>query len=230
MRVTVAPKRLLAGATLLATCFTLVGCPAPTIDRTGLDESIPPLKVKPTPPIATAPVGFPVGPSNYLIHLIPLHARPDPFALLPNEQLYEGQQMAAFFATSYGGWPLFYPGPNPPPPTPEIEPQPHRRLAGILIGDSVTALIDMGDGSLREIHPGEAIPGTEWSVVSIDEEKAVLRRTVPGKLPGEVVVRLESAEYTPPAQPTEAPNPGGNPGRGAGPPAKFGRGGGFGGR
>ena len=221
-------RRFLMSIALAATCVVLSGCPQANIDRGDLDQPNPIAKVRHTPPILTAPVGFPVGPSNYVTTLIPLHARPDPFDLLPNEKLYEGQQMAAYFATTYGGWPLFYPGPLPPPPTPQVEPQPHRRLAGILIGDSVTALIDMGDGTLREIHPGEEIAGTEWTVASIDEEKAVLRRTVPGKLPAEVIVRLESGPSEggggAPA-PVQGAPPAQNRGRGGGGlPSKFGGG------
>jgi bifunctional DNA-binding transcriptional regulator/antitoxin component of YhaV-PrlF toxin-antitoxin module len=70
-----------------------------------------------------------------------------------------------------------------------IEPQPFRRLAGIMVGDSVLAIIDMGDGNLQIVRPGQQIPGTEWTVASIDEEKAVLRRSG-NKKPKEVVVPL----------------------------------------
>jgi hypothetical protein len=225
-------QRALMALGLVAVCVILSGCPQATIDRGNLDQPNPVAKVRPTPPILKAPVGFPVASSNYVVHLIPLKSRIDPFALNPTEQLYENQQMAAYFATTYSGWPLFYPGPPPPPPTPQIEPQPHRRLAGILIGDSVTALIDMGDGALREVHPGEEIAGTEWTVVSIDGEKAVLRRTIPGKLPNEVVVRLESGSNNGPPPSTGGPPPS-TGGRGTptnpraprgGLPAKFGGG------
>lgn len=210
-----AAKRALMGIVLAASGLVLAGCPPPVIDREGLDAALPAVKVKPTPPIETASVGFPISQGIYMVQLMPLHPRPDPFALLPNEEKYEHQQMAAYFATTYGGWPNFYPGPPPEPAPPEIEPQPHRRLAGILIGESVTALIDMGDGSLKEIHPGDVIPGSEWTVVSIDDEKAVLRRTVPGKLPNEVIVRLESAPQAPPAPTVPA---GGGPQFGPGGP------------
>ncbi len=239
MRVQLFKKRPLMGIALVASSFVLAGCPPPNIDRGNLDEPVPQAKVKPTPPIVSATVGFPVSAGIYMESLIPLRPRSDPFALLPNEEKYEHQQMAAYFATTYGSWPLFYEGPLPEPAPPEIEPQPHRRLAGILIGESVTALIDMGDGSLKEIHPGDVIPGSEWTVVSIDEEKAVLRRTVPGKLPNEVIVRLESTSQ-PPAPPTPPANggafgPGGagpgfrGPGGFGGPGGRFGGGRGFGG-
>jgi hypothetical protein len=229
------------GKTFLAAVSVVMaaGCMSPNIDRTGLDEPNPTVKINKIPLSTDAVAGAPVGAGSYVVALLPLHPRQDPFALLPNEDAYEKQQMAAYFATTYGGWPLFYPGPPAPPPLPPVEEQPHRRLAGILIGDSITALIDMGDGNLQDIHPGEAIPNSEWTVESIDEEKAVLRRTVPGKLPSEVIVRLESVpgNGNTTTQDTNQPPgfPGGPPGGGFGPngpggPGRFGAPGQFGGQ
>jgi hypothetical protein len=59
-----------------------------------------------------------------------------------------------------------------------------------VVGDSVLALIDMGNGTTELIRPGQRIPGSEWTVVSIDEEKAILRRGG-NRLPRQVTVRLE---------------------------------------
>jgi hypothetical protein len=60
---------------------------------------------------------------------------------------------------------------------PVVEPQPYRRLSGIVVGDSVLALIVMGDGAGPQIiRPGLRIPNSPWRVISIDEEQAVLRR------------------------------------------------------
>ena len=94
----------------------------------------------------------------------------------------------------------------------ELEPQPPRRLAGILVGESITALIDMGDGTgLQPIRPGQEIKSgsTTWIVQSIDEEKAILRRVGDDKRPKYVVVRLEDS-----ATMTTTPTGGGTGGAG----------------
>jgi len=146
-------------------------------------------------------------------------ARKDPFVLTKSEAEFETQQtgMAAFDAI--GGYELDY-VPHPvDEPVPTIEEQPYRRLAGVVVGDSVLAIIEMGDGSEKIVRPGEKIPGTDWTVVSIDQEKAVLHRDG-NVLPHDVVVRLET-----PRPGTEGYNNGaGYPGAGGGPPG-FGPGG-----
>jgi hypothetical protein len=43
-----------------------------------------------------------------------------------------------------------------------------------MVGTSVLAMIDMGDGRIEIVRPGQEIG--EWTVVSIDLEKAVLTR------------------------------------------------------
>jgi hypothetical protein len=128
--------------------------------------------------------------------------RPDPFALHPIEAAYEVKQnnMRVFGQTGQFFTPMFTPTVNQVE-IPILEPQPYRRLAGILVGETVLAIIDMGDGRpMRLVRPGERITNTPWTVASIDEEKAVLRRSGP-TLPHEVVVRLETP-------PSFAPGPG----------------------
>jgi hypothetical protein len=137
--------------------------------------------------------------------------RANPFALTQEEKDYELQQASERLLTSAGGFSLQY---QPPAETdtvlPQVEPQPYRRLAGIVVGDSVLAIIDLGDGRTEIIRPGMKIPNTEWTVVSIDEDKAVLRRG--GKiLPKEIIVRLES-----PPPGTAVGGNGGVPGVGGG--------------
>ena len=120
--------------------------------------------------------------------LKPVSVRSDPFALMSVEKSYDTEQYAQSLSASVS-FPLMY---TPPPVVdvvPEIEPQPFRRLAGILVGDSVMALIDMGDGKLELVRPGQEIQG--WTVASIDEEKAILKRKG-NKLPRQIVVRLSS--------------------------------------
>jgi hypothetical protein len=148
-------------------------------------------------------------------------ARPDPFALLSVERSYETKQLAERVFSESGTFSVMI---TPPPErTAEesivFEDQPYRRLAGVLVGDSVMAIIEMGDGQPPVIvRPGQMIPNSEWRVISIDEDKAVLRRAG-RKMPREVTVRLESRPF----------GGGGGGGQGAGGPAGGPAGGGEGG-
>jgi len=118
-------------------------------------------------------------------------ARSDPFALTSAEQKYDTSQMAERLSGQEGFSTMFTP-PSASAETPPVyEPQPYRRLAGVVVGDSVVAIIEMGNGSTEIIRPGMMIPNSEWKVVSIDEDKAVLRRSG-NTLPKEIIVRLES--------------------------------------
>ncbi len=118
--------------------------------------------------------------------------RNDPFALKPGERQFERQQesLRVFGET---GFTMQYTPPEEAAPRQEDipEPQPYRRLAGIVVGDSILALIDMGNGQLEVIRPGQQIPNSEWRVVSIDSEKAVLQRSG-NRTPRRIIVRLES--------------------------------------
>jgi len=119
--------------------------------------------------------------------------RPDPFSLTKEEAGYDNQQNAERVMNSMGGFTVRFV--EPEDKSVEVVPeqvQPYRRLAGIVVGDSVLAIIDMGNGRPFEIiRPGMKIPDTEWTVVSIDEDKAVLHRDGPIP-PHTVTVRLES--------------------------------------
>ncbi|MBC8065998.1 MAG: hypothetical protein H7Y17_14285 [Chlorobia bacterium] len=157
--------------------------------------------------------------------------RNDPFALLGEERAFEVSQTSERFLTE-SGFSFDYEPPTPPDDREILEPQPYRRLAGVIVGESVLALIDMGDGRLEIIRPGQRIPNSEWTVVSIDEDKAILKRTG-NRLPRQIVVRLESPPFNPgqggggaggPAGPTGGPG-GGRPGGGRpGAPGGFGPG------
>lgn len=157
-------------------------------------------------------------------------ARPDPFALQQQENEYEVKENnERIFATEGSFFTSLFVPKQDTVFIEQTEPQPFRRLAGVLVGDSVMAIIDMGDGSpMQVIRPGMQIPNSPWKVVSIDQDKAVLRRGGNIK-PKEVVVRLQSPSFGG-FQPGQggggAPgNPGGgNPGGGRG--GKFGNGGG----
>jgi len=110
----------------------------------------------------------------------------------PYEKQYDTEQNALRLVATYGPFdPVFTPPVEQDKTPPVIEDQPYRRLAGVVVGDSVLAIIDMGNGSTELIRPGQQIPNSEWKVVSIDQDKAVLRRGG-SALPHEVTVRLES--------------------------------------
>ncbi|MBN9500394.1 MAG: hypothetical protein BGO01_03440 [Armatimonadetes bacterium 55-13] len=145
-------------------------------------------------------------------------SRTDPFALMAEEKAFEVSQSSERLLAD-SGFSFDYEEPEQKDDTPVLEPQVYRRLAGVIVGESVLALIDMGDGRpLEIIRPGQRIPNSEWTVVSIDDEKAILRRNG-NKLPRQIVVRLESPPFNP-NQGGGAPGgpnggPGGAPGRGA---------------
>jgi hypothetical protein len=141
--------------------------------------------------------------------------RTNPFALLPEEQAFDVRQATERIFAQGGGFGMFY---TPPPEVveapPVVEPQPYRRLSGVVVGDSILAIIDMGDGRGSQIiRPGQRIPNSEWRVASIDQERAVLRRDG-NRLPREVIVRLETlpggVQGTGPAG-GAAPGPAGGP-------------------
>lgn len=148
--------------------------------------------------------------------------RKDPFAMKPYEKQYDTEQNALRLVSTYGPFdPVFTPPVEPDRTPPVIEDQPYRRLAGVVVGDSVLAIIDMGNGTTELIRPGQQIPNSEWKVVSIDQDKAVLRRG--GKtLPHEITVRLESPPLGVGGSTGQFGGPGGTPGGFGGPPGGFG--------
>lgn len=205
---------LLALATVT---FALVGCGGGAEDTaagtttptpaTGVANTTPRVDFEPN---ADAGVAFKMADPTKLIGLLASNggrsARRDPFGLLPVEAAFEQSQRAAKFTEDAGGFTFDYEAPPEKDDTPVLEPQPYRRCAGILVGESgISALIDMGDGQFQNVRPGQKIG--EWTVVAIDEEGATIRR--PGnKLPREVRVPLE--------QPAPGQG-GGNDGGGANP-------------
>ena len=214
-------------AFLAALSVLAFGCKPPDNIRDSALDQQPPKVPKTHDPLTmafSAGVNVPQG----IMKAAPMVvvARANPFALTPSEASFDKEQTAAYLATTQGSFPMFF---QPPPENlapPEVEPQPYRRLAGILIGESVVALIDMGNGHIEEIYPGETIPGTQWKVVSIDSEKAVLQRVGSNRLPNEIVVRLESAPANAtPEQPTNNNPFGGAGGQGFSPNGPGGPGG-----
>ena len=118
-------------------------------------------------------------------------SRGNPFSLSKDEIAFDQAQAAEKIVIDGGNFGSLYeltesklPGEGV-----QVEPQPYRRLSGILIGDSVLAILEEG-GKSTIVRPGMMIPDTNWRVVSIDKDKAILRREGP-QLPHEVEVRLE---------------------------------------
>ena len=139
-------------------------------------------------------------------------SRPDPFALTDAEKKYDAAQSTERILASSGGWRFDYVEPEDKEASAVFEPQPQRRLMGVIVGDAVYAVIDMGDGRGQIIYPGFKIPNSEWYVVSIDEDKAILRRDSVNQ-PKEVTVKLQGASAFGGNQNTNAPA-GGFPGPG----------------
>jgi len=122
--------------------------------------------------------------------------RADPFQLTSEETAYDKQQNVERVLGTLGGFTTQYT--VPPEESKDVEPQepqPYRRLAGIIVGDSVLGIIDMGDGRATTIiRPGMKIPNTEWTVVSINEDRALLHRD--GNVgPHTISVRLEEPPF-----------------------------------
>lgn len=119
----------------------------------------------------------PVGSYTKASPLTPIGRRPDAFALMRSEARFETSQQGERLFGDVGGWnPKFY---NEPPPVqdpheiPE-QPQPPRRVVGILLGEGASALIQMEDGKVYDVRPGSRVG--EWTVLSITYDRVVLSR------------------------------------------------------
>ncbi|MEI6512388.1 MAG: hypothetical protein WCO51_03835 [bacterium] len=135
-------------------------------------------------------------------------SRPDPFSKLASEVYRSKAKIIDIVSFA----PVFVPGPMPimPPPQPVYDPQPYRRLAGILAGSSIAAILETEGQDPVVIRPGTIIG--EWRVAQLTSTFAVLKRE--GNVtPKEVIARLEA----PPAGMRQAANqPVGGPGMGPG--------------
>ncbi len=154
--------------------------------------------VTPSPPVTQPPsITPPTGPTNAqppMTAMAPpqpptapkpaVRPRKDPFALLPEE--VEAMQEDAFTRA-----PFALVASPPPPPKVEIpepyEPQPRRRIAGIILGQTVSAILEQ-EGELPQIvYPGDMVG--EFRVAAITPEGVILRRSKGN--PREVRVPLE---------------------------------------
>ena len=127
----------------------------------------------------------------YISSTVRFGHRSNPFALNASEKAFDIAQASERIVIEGGSFGLLYEPPVDTLPNAEpVEPQPYRRLSGILVGDSVLAILEEG-GTSTIVRPGQLIPNTNWRVVSIDLNKAVLRREGSTRLPREVEVKLE---------------------------------------
>ncbi len=216
-------KQIVYHFVLLAAVGAVAGCGAPEIG----DTTVPTVPKMPEAYAPKAKAGVPVAQAPDTGQLKPLIAstarfgsRSNPFLLQSNEIKFDQSQAAERLFLQEGSFSLNYKEPEfrEPELLPE-EPQPYRRLMGVVIGDAIVAILETDGQAPLLIRPGMRIPDTDWVVVSIDEEKAVLRRTT-NQRPKEVVVRLEQPRpgFGAGAAGAGAPGPGGF-GPGAGPSA-----------
>lgn len=120
-------------------------------------------------------------------------SRANPFAMFAVERTVETGIRYTNILGKLPGYANLLPPPVEPPPIElaQPEPQPYRRLSGVYFGDTVSAIVEMGDGKPYIVSPGQRVGDTEWFVESIDAEKMILVR-YSNKDPRRVVVRLET--------------------------------------
>lgn len=147
--------------------------PMPSYDYEGLGG----------PPVSPAPVGTGAAPTAPMTTgaAPPVPAQPtrvafnprrDPFAPLPEE--LEAMQTEAFQPERY-----FVLASPPKPPRVELpepfEPQPRRRVAGIIIGTTISAILEQEGELPRIVYPGDMVG--EFRVAAITETGLVLKRS-----------------------------------------------------
>jgi len=189
----------------IAAIFMLTGGggeePPPPVQPPSISQPpTPPMPSGPTPSSPTAMA--PMQPSEQKPMLRP---RKDPFALLPEE--VEAMQADAFQQAPF----VLVASPPPPPkvdlPEP-YEPQPKRRIAGIILGQTVSAILEQ-EGELPQIvYPGDRVG--EFQVAAITLEGVVLRRSKGN--PREVRVPYEPPGVSAAGGATGGPGGGGPPG------------------
>jgi hypothetical protein len=118
-------------------------------------------------------------------------SRQNPFALSADEIAFDRLQASEKLLQDGGnfGTQFELPESRETEETVAFQEQPIRRLSGIVIGDAVYAILEE-NGSSTIIYPGFQVPNSDWTVASIDSEKAVFRRD-PKLRPNEIEVRLQ---------------------------------------
>ena len=161
--------RLKWASGLLVAAFVAAGCPPPppppAVATTTVAATPPPFQFKTK---TGTPITMPQDPKliSSAVASRSFGTRADPFALLGPEHSFNQSQTSERVLVEIGGFATMY------EPVPEVadqgefvEPQPYRRLAGVLVGDTVSAIIVMEDGSTHLIKPGMRIPNSPWRVL-----------------------------------------------------------------
>lgn len=154
---------------------------------------VPDMKIESRAGVPVTRSADPKGLTTAVLTTVQKYGRPrqDPFALTDEEKKFEASQASERLLSS-DGWKTEWDEPEDKEANPVFEPQPPRRLMGVIVGDSVYAIIDMGDGKGQVIYPGMQIPNSPWYVVSIDTDHAILRREGT-TLPKQISVKLQGA-------------------------------------
>ncbi len=123
--------------------------------------------------------------------------RSNPFAMFPDEAAFQTGIRYRIILSKLPGMATEVepPAPVTPPELMPVEEQPYRRVAGIVLGDTVQAVVVMEDGRGYIVRPGMRVGNTEWVCQSIDADSVVLVRQT-GPLPHQVTLNLESAPPT----------------------------------
>ncbi len=171
----------------------------------------PPIATPPPQPPGAAPPSFQpsttaMAPAQPTTPQPSFRPRKDPFALLPEE-------VEAMQADAFNRAPFVLVASPPKPPRIELpepyEPQPKRRVAGLIFGQTISAILEQ-EGELPQIvYPGDRVG--EFQVAAITREGVILRRSKGN--PREVRV-----PYEPPGVATTGGAGGAGGGGGAGAP------------
>lgn len=100
--------------------------------------------------------------------------------------------------------------PEPPAPQPEL-PQPVRRMAGLILGDKVYAIIEQ-DGKNQVVQPGDMLEDRLATVFRIEKDRVILRTM--DKQPRYITVRMSQGVRTETAASPGASSPRPFPSRG----------------
>lgn len=208
-------KKVFSLVSIAALCGLMIGCADPYVAK-----DVPVVKPFSKLYVPGAKAGIGVTAGTDVTKLKALYAsakrgspRSNPFMLSKDEISFDLTQSSERLFNESGSFDLTYTPKETNDDKVEVEEaQPYRRLMGIVIGDAVVAILETQGQPTVIIRPGSEIPNTEWKVISIDTEKAVLERKGNAK-PKRITVRLEN------------PPPGFNPGGGAGAPGPGGPGG-----
>lgn len=175
--------QLIAGLSLLA---VLGGCGETQVPSrlTQAPTGSVPNDLKALPPVA-AEAGYDLIPAAAtttdvvtIAKGMSFSSRGNDFALMSGEQAFDMEQrMLNLFEGGGGFFNAEFATPEERPVSEELRRVeiPMWRLSGIVIGESVSALLEKAPGQTVSVRPGMVIDG-EWMCVSIDQEKAVFRR------------------------------------------------------